>query len=304
MDLPNIGILGTLSGTHSKAMNQNMIQFAEMFNRFTNLGITRFNWKNLPKGVNERYLNICLFFYGKVCFFEHDVLGLTALPFAWDGQPNIFYEPTSIRPFSVGYEGPQLEAGQFEIIRNNPTMTPTAYCTWIYAERLADILRTIDVALLQKKRPWAIVGDEKQKLTILNFFKEVADNEPLIIGAKNFDRGRDSNKLVEKLDLNNDVDLDSLWKMFQNFMNHLYTLYGIENNNVEKKERLISDEVNSNNMVTDLNLETQLKEYREGCKRVNEHWGTNIEVEATSIRTYDETGINQEGDGEDGPLYD
>lgn len=300
--LPNLllqtqitGINAQISGSKSKAKFDNLVQFIEMFNRFTNLAITRFNWTGLPTSMHERFINICMFFYGAVAVFEDETLGVCAMPYTDSGEYNWFYEPTRIRPFSLGYEGRELNYGEFEIIRNNPTATPTCFTTWVYTEKLSDILRTIDTELKRLKHPWAIMAEEKQRMTILNLFKDIDDNEPLVIGVPDYFKGmKDKPVLSEILDLKKDSELKTLWETFNSLLSYLYTLYGIENTNMEKRERLITDEVNANNMVTDLNLETQLKEYREGCKRVNEHFGLNIGVEATDVSAYKEGGINGE----------
>lgn len=61
----------------------------------------------------------------------------------------------------------------------------------IYARRLADIDRTVDVNLMSQKMPIFAVVPESQRLTIQNLMKQYVGNEPIIVGADGmFDRRR------------------------------------------------------------------------------------------------------------------
>lgn len=282
-----------------QAQAHNMLQFAEMFNRFSNLAITRFNWKNLPKSVNERFLNIALYFYGKAAFFYDNDLGFMALPFTDRGQYNVYYQPTVIEAFSINYRK-TLQPDEYVEIRNNPTCTPTSFPVFTYVTRLADILRTIDVLLFQKKHPIMIECDERQRLSINNMIKQVADNEVLVIGNKRF--GETVNQM-NVLKIDGGYSIEELWDSFYNLYNYLLSLLGIDTPAVSKSERLLVDEVNANNMVTEMNTETQLKEYNEALALINAKWGLDISVEARSIYDEDMPGDVREssaGGGDDG----
>ena len=54
---------------------------------------------------------------------------------------------------------------------------------------------------------------------------------------------------------------------------------GIPNSNTDKKERLIVDEVNSNNIEVKLWADLALESLKEGCKQTNELFGTNLSVD-------------------------
>ena len=75
------------------------------------------------------------------------------------------------------------------------------------------------------------------------------------------------------------------------------TFFGL-NNNFEKKERLLTDEVNSNNDYVSSNIDLMLKTREEFCKEVNKMFGLNISV----YKKYDLQ--TPSGGEEDGELYD
>ena len=57
------------------------------------------------------------------------------------------------------------------------------------------------------------------------------------------------------------------------------TRIGIPNANTEKRERLISDEVNANNVETSILAAGWLENIREGCNTVREMYGATIKVD-------------------------
>ena len=159
----------------TEAQMENSKLFMEMYNRYSNIAVTRYDWKNLPIGVNERLLNMSLYLVGKACFFEHEDYGLIALPCSNGSEYNLFYEPTRINAFSFGFTR-ILSFGEFELVRNNPTGTPTALTVYTYIKRMMDVLRSIDVVCARMKRPYLILCEEKQKLTFINLLKRIKDN--------------------------------------------------------------------------------------------------------------------------------
>lgn len=56
------------------------------------------------------------------------------------------------------------------------------------------------------------------------------------------------------------------------------TAIGIPNANTDKRERLITDEVNSNNIETMTLCDQWLENLQHGCKKVNKMFGLNVSV--------------------------
>lgn len=64
----------------------------------------------------------------------------------------------------------------------------------------------------------------------------------------------------------------------------LWLFYGINNIIVDKKERLITDEANSNNELINLNLQSYLAPRQEACKQFNELFGLTGTDKEISVR--------------------
>ena len=73
--------------------------------------------------------------------------------------------------------------------------------------------------------------------------------------------------------------LNALWEQKRRYANEARESLGIENNeNIDKSERLLVDEVNANNTATDMNLDVRLRARQEFCDIVNKHFGLSISV--------------------------
>lgn len=284
-----------LSGTiKTEAQRENAIVIAEIFNRISNMAVTRIDWMGLPDSVSERFLNQTLYLFGMACFFQDDNLGYLALPCTYGGEFNVYYEPTTVNAWSFGFNK-QLNYGDFVLIRQNPTCTPPALTVITYAQRMADTLRTIDVLCKKMKQPFIILCEEKQRQTYLNLIKRITDNEVIILGNKDYDIKKGS---IEIVDTRIDTDLLKLWEVYHNYESTLYRALGIDTIDQFKRERLIVDEAKASNMSVDLAIEVSLKELEAACQKINAMYGLDVSVETKTLNIY------HEGVGDNGQVYD
>lgn len=285
----------------SKAQHKNMQMLMDMFNRWSNIAVSRLKWVGLPDTVDKRVLNMGLYLAGNVAFFEHDELGLIALPCTPGDRFNLLYQPISVTAWGYGYST-QLTNGisiddptaepkdKFAMVRFTPTGMPVAMSVFNLVYRMSDILRSIDVVAQRMKRPYIILCEEKERLTIDNLFKQIKDNEELILGSKGYGL---KDTAIEIAPTPSVGDLNALWATYKDYETMLYTMMGIDNVGYGKKERMITDEVNANNMVVRMADAVNLKELELGLSRVNTVFGTNISVE-----------IDKTEDNFNGEIYD
>ena len=71
---------------------------------------------------------------------------------------------------------------------------------------------------------------------------------------------------------------DKLYQLKTQIWNEALTYLGISNINIQKKERLIADEVTRNQGGTIASRYSRLESRRQAVKKINDMFGTNIEV--------------------------
>jgi len=254
----------------------NMESYYYYIDRLTELSISMFEWVNLPDTVDERFLEMTLFTNGCAVYFNDDVLGNLALPVAINGQWNVYKIPIRRRAYSVnGYQNGDLTIDNSVMIYNNMIRTNSIRAVRMYARRLWDLDRSIDVNARAQKTPVLIQGTEQQRLTLLNAYKELDGNSPVIMADKDIDL---RNGPISCINTEAPYVADKLYQLKTEIWNEALTYLGISNLNIQKKERLVADEVTRNMGGTIASRYSRLEMRRKAAEEINDMFGTDIEV--------------------------
>lgn len=257
-----------------ESMVLNNLTYRQYLNRLTELAISMFEWKNLPDTVDARYLELHLFETGCMVYFKDDVIGDLCLDCVVNGRLDVYGNPLLRRAYS-GYNNYQklLSYKDSVIIWNNYLHSNSILDVEMFARRLYNIDRIIDINANAQKTPVLVLGNEKQRLTLLNLYKEYDGNAPFIFGDKNLDINA-----LKALSTNAPYVCDKLYQLKTQIWNEALTYLGISNINIQKKERLISDEVTRNQGGTIASRYSRLESRRQAVEKINDMFGTNIEV--------------------------
>lgn len=257
-----------------ESMILNNLTYRQYLNRLTELAISMFEWKNLPDTVDARYLELHLFETGCMVYFKDEVIGDLCLDCIVQGRLDVYGNPLLRRAYS-GYNNYQklLKYNNSVIIWNNYLHGNSILDVEMFARRLYNIDRIIDVNANAQKTPVLLQGTEKQRLTLLNLYKEYDGNAPFIFGDKNLDINS-----LKAFSTNAPYVCDKLYQLKTQIWNEALTYLGISNINIQKKERLISDEVTRNQGGTIASRYSRLESRRQAVEKINEMFGTNIEV--------------------------
>lgn len=272
--------------------NLNEMTFNDYYNRLKLLAKSAFKWENLPNCIDEKWIEKYLFEEGRCMFFKDKEKGFMVTKCTDGGMVNYYDEPTILRPVATNYDGSGATYDNNEecvLIRNNDDCIPTISTIKLYAYRLAEISRTIDINISAMKTPTLITCSEKQRLTLKNVYHQWNENEPVIFGSKDLDLSG-----VSVLKTDAPVVFDKLQLQKHQIWNECMTFLGINNANMDKRERLVDDEVQANNDQIEMCSQLMLKNRELACKRINELFNTNIKV---SFRNATEGDF--EGSGED-----
>ena len=248
--------------------------YMQYYNRLTELALSMFEWQNLPKTVDQRFLEMCLFSDGMCVFFEDEVLGYLGLRCMIGGKLNVYQIPTDRRAYATNGYQKELDGTNSVIIFNNYLHTNSMLDIEMFSKRLYNLDRAIDVNANAQKTPVLIQCDENQRLTMKNLYKQYEGNEPFIFGSK----GLDANGL-KVLQTGAPYVADKLYELKTQIWNEALTYLGISNINVVKKERMITDEVTRNQGGTVASRYSRLESRRQACKQINEMFGLDIWVD-------------------------
>ena len=255
----------------SSAMNN--VTFMHYYNRLTELAISMFEWKNLPPTVDPRFLETVLFSNGVAVFFKDDVIGDLALRVTLGGDFDVYNIPKTRRAYASNGYNNSLDDTNSVLIYNNYLHTNSRADIEMFAKRLYNLDRAIDVNANAQKTPVLIKCDETQRLTMKNLYMQYDGNMPFIFGDNNLNT---NGLTVLKTDA--PYVADKLYALKTQIWNEALTYLGISNINIQKKERLITDEVTRNQGGTIASRYSRLQSRREAVDKINAMFGLNIEV--------------------------
>lgn len=250
----------------------NNATYIQYYNRLIELSIAMFDWTGLPDTIDPRFLELTLFKYGQAVFFEDEVMGYLALTNAVQGGFDVYGYPVASRAYSP-YNNYQknLNLDDSVIIYNNYLRTPSSLDVEVFAKRLYNLDRVIDVNANAQKTPVLIKCAETQRLTMKNLYKEFDGNSPVIFGDNGLN---DANFTV--LSTEAPYVADRIFQLKTQIWNEALTYLGISNINVQKKERLITDEVSRNMGGVIASRYSRLNARQNACEKINKMFGLNV----------------------------
>lgn len=247
--------------------------YIDYYNRLMELALNVFEWENLPPSVDERFLELTLYEMGYCLYFNDEIIGNLALTCTIGGKLDVYRIPVLRRAYAVNGYNKMCSTKDSVLIFNNYLHTPTQLTIELFARRLYEIERAIDVNVKAQKTPTLILSSEQQRLTMQNLYMQYDGNEPFIFGDKNMDI-----EGIKSLKTDAPFVADKLENLKHQIWNEALTFCGIENSNQDKKERLVSDEVGSNYGNVEAQRNVMLNARKQAVKKINAMFDTNIDV--------------------------
>lgn len=240
-----------------------------------------FEW-DLPETWNKDYFLYVLYCWGYVAVVNTDKFGVIPQGCGLKGY-DVFYAPTHAviaNPLLSGILEPRIGT-QCELLKLQPDFSGILDLAGHYAEQMALASQSVSVNLLNSKLSYVFTAKTKALAESLKkMYDQIASGEPAVVidsRLKNAADGEETWKAFAQnvggnyIVTNLLADLRKIEAMFD-------TEIGIPNANTDKRERLIQDEVNANNIETYSKCAMWLENLQDACKRVNDMFGLSIAV--------------------------
>ena len=248
-----------------------------------------FQFKNMNPFIDMAFVNSELVTKGSIAFFKDEVMGLIALPYTSVGSLDIYGRPNRIAVIPKnGTYNIVLNRNEFVIMYDNDSHLPIYPNIIQSAERLALIKRTIDINIEQQRTPRVWKTTEENKRTMEDLVNNVDGNVNTIITYDNIDLDESNCVLAPAPYVADKLNQDKKeeWSEF-------LELIGITNVSVQKRERVIRDEVICSMGGTIASRYSRFTSRKNAIDKINEMFNENIEVEfydglPTTIESVDE----------------
>lgn len=268
------------------------------YERLTELAISMFEWKNLPEGVDERFLELILFGDGmSVFFYDEDLEQYLALRTRIGGRLNVYQIPMERTAYAANGYNKNLNEENSVIIFNNMLHTNNVLDVEVFANDLAELDRIIMINAKAQKTPVLILCDEKERLTMKNLYMKYEGDAPVIFGDKSLNPNT-----IKSINTGAPFVADQLYALKTAKWNEALTYLGISNVNYQKKERMVRDEVMRNQGGIIASRYSRLNARRKAAEEINKMFNLNIEVDyRDDFREADDEYMDR-GDSGDGSI--
>ena len=263
---------GTIRPSTVHCANTRLVEYFAKY--LTQRAISLFEWRFNPLW-DRYYILYSLYLCGNVTFLQTDTMGVIpqfGAPYGY----NVFYAPRYMRITNPVIGTYDLEIG----VTCQTLFLQPGYCgisdiIYYYADLLGLCAEAVGMNLVNSKLSYIFVSGNKANAESFKvLYDRIASGE-----VANF---------IDKSLLNEDGSLS--WQMFNNDIKSSFiaddvllvmqklvyqfdTEVGIPNANTDKRERLITDEVNANNFETESKVRLWYDNARICCERIRDMFG-------------------------------
>lgn len=240
-----------------------------------------YKWE-LPETWSESYFLYVLYCWGYVAVLNTDKFGVIPQGCGLTGY-DVFYQPTHAlitNPLLRGTLEPRIGT-QCEIIKLQPDYGGIMDMVSYYSDMLALCAESVGVNLVNSHMSYVFAASNKSAAeSFKKMYDKIASGEPCAVIDKNLfmDDGNPSWQSFEQNLRNTYIAGDVLSDM-RKIESMFDTDIGIPNANTDKAERLITDEVNANNVETASKCAMWLDQLKKSVKKTNDMFGLNIKVD-------------------------
>lgn len=236
----------------------------------------------LPETWSKEYFLYCVFGLGYVVVFNTDKFGTIPQSCGLGGY-DVFYRPTrAIVSNPLIKTNVELRIGKnCEIFKLQPDYSSILDIVGYYADLSALACTDLSVNLINTKLAYILLAkDKKAAESLKKVYDKIECGDPMAvvdqklatadgkIGVESIFQNLSQNYIADKIL----VDMKKIENAFESEI-------GIHNVNQEKRERLLTEEINANNDSTLSKASLWLETMKESAEKINSMFGLNLDVD-------------------------
>lgn len=235
---------------------------------------------DLPEEWDRDYFLYVLWIYGFGCVMNTDKYGVIFQQCTLSGY-NVYY-----RPAKCLVSNPLLKTRELTInvdtalIKCTPDYRGVYDIISYYADMAAIISESFGINVLNTRLAYVFSADNSAMAeSFKKMYDKISAGDPAVaIDKKLFDENGDPRWLKFDNNIRNTFIGKDLLECMQTVDNMFCTTIGIKNANYEKRERLLTDEVNANNQLTESLSDVWLDTISKAFEKANEMFGLNLAI--------------------------
>jgi len=271
--LESSGIISS-SNTFNNIRSSKGIQrvfYMYFFNLVTNI----FKWHGLPETCDAPYMESMLCLFGKNSVVYDKNCGLMN-PQCVFKKIDWYGRPTAIECIANEYSETFKDKSLFVVVRNTSNYIPTFLYIDYFVQQIIKIKDISDININAQKTPVVFSGTREQRELLKAEFEKYDGNEWYIFLEEN------AVGKIGCVNTNAPFIADKLNEIIKYYTDMFLTFIGLNNaNGTFKRERSIVDEVNVNNEVIGLTIDSMFTARQLACEEINEKFSSYLDEEIT-----------------------
>lgn len=245
--------------------------------------ISVFEWDGMPEHWSKDFFLYVLYARGYLAIT--DIPGYGPIPQNCSLRGlNIFYQPKEVIIANPAIKGQMITRTidkDCVLLKLTPDYAGIIDIVSIYADKMALCLESAGINILNSKLAYVFASKNKN---FAEAFKKMFDqinagNPAVFIDKDLMNEDGSPSWMTFTQDIKSNFIAPELIEMLKQIENNFDAEIGLPNNPTEKKERLITDEVNANNASTFAKSQLWLDSLKEGIKKANSMFGLELSVE-------------------------
>lgn len=243
--------------------------------------ISVFEW-TIPDGWSDNYFKYVLYCYGYCAIINTDKFGVIPQQCGLSGY-TVQYQPADMIIASPFFKKTiRARINKYGVLlRLQPDYGGIMDIISHYADLMALTTESIATNLLNTKLAYVFAADKKAVAeTFKKTYDDIASGKPAVVVDKDFfkEDGTPSWVMFNQ-NIKQTYIADQLFTELRKINDMFDTLIGIPNANTDKRERLITDEVQANNFETQALSGLWLTTLKRECKRARDMFGITLDVD-------------------------
>lgn len=264
---------------------------------FKNVAIGMFDWKGFNETIPIRYPERWLYENGCCVYCEPDGMEGVLLPVALTNiNKNVYGEPAEWKAIGIGEYAGKINSKVLDdtnsvLIRNDELYENSASYVNYMVEQIINVELTTRMNINANKMPFMFRSNQNTALQNKNTFLDLYECEPVLF-KEAFAKDE-----FEVLNTGVPFIAPDLAKIYDIYTYRILSYLGIKSIPVEKKERLLVDEIGANDEEKEYIRTARLEQRKIGAEKINKLFNLNITVEYKEV---EKDGYNVSGTRENG----
>lgn len=267
-------------------LKKNLVDSSDEYLRWVkdiiNTKVTMFEYDGLPDGLTSEIIETALMFNNFLCFYKSDSLGLVLCRYRDCGEFDMYWKPMRVDLMTLSGKPIAYNVAYKDIvpIRDNrmdiiPFITLNGYINKIIEQE-----KTLGILVKLVRFPTILTGSKEQMQMLKALLKKNADCDGFVLADKGF---KDH---MEQFPIQLPCKLSEAYEIMEKYKAMALASIGIYSVD-EKRERIVTSEVQANNDYVDFVYQGMVNERRNALEEVNKRWGYSLGMRETYV-------INQE----------